>query len=283
MPVPAAIALAPAAISLVSNAAQFFGANSQQKKDKEELARLATPFYKVQDEFYGNRNSALESAQSGLTQDSKDYYTDQASRGLGTGISAVLQGGGSPNDIARLLDSYNSGIKSIASEDATRQLDNIRYYHRANTELAGEKIKQWTINEYQPYQNKLKELTQRIAADKQNKFNAIQGAIGSIQAGVTSSQNNGLLKSLFKKGDNKPADQGVTTDNGIEDPFTSFNPNKTATSGDYNWMNTNRAAPTLPTNNPDVATQNNEQPYNDWFNSLTPEQQKILFESGGGM
>lgn len=243
MPVPAAVALAPAALSLVSNVAGFFGANSQQKKDKEELANLATPFYKIQDEFYGNRNSALQSAQGGLTQDSKDFYTDQVSRGLGTGISAILEGKGNPNDIARLMDSYSSGIKSVAAEDATRQIDNIRYFHRMNTELAGEKIKQWTINEYQPYQNKLKELTERIAADKQNKFNAIQGAIGSVQAGATSLQNNDLMKNLFKDGTG--AGLGTTaadTSGGLSDPFRSNEGvptswNKNAQPSDTNYSN----------------------------------------------
>ena len=221
MPIPL-LAAAPAIIGTAVNIGRAFGAGAQEKKDKEELARLAKPFYKIQDEFYGNRNSALESAQSGLTQDSKDYYTDQVSRGLGTGISAVLQGGGGPNDIARLLDSYNSGIKSVAVEDSERKVDNIRYFHRMNNELAGEKIKQWTINEYQPYQNKLKELTQRIAADKQNKFNAIQGAIGSGQAVATSFQNSDLLKSLFKEGSSAVGGMGSTAEDaghGISDPF----------------------------------------------------------------
>lgn len=200
---------ATAIAGVVKGGIDFFSANKQLKEDEAELAGLTPAFYKVQDEYYGNRNSAAELAQGGLTQGSKDFYGDMAGRGLGTGVSATLQAGGSPNDISRIFDSYNQGIKSLASADSEAQINNIKYFHQVNKDLAGQKTTQWGVNEYQPYQNKLKELTERINADKVNKNNAINSAIGSVSSYGVGKSNEKLLSSLF----------GNKEDGSVEDPF----------------------------------------------------------------
>lgn len=244
MPVPAAISLAPAIAGTAFNTVQAIAAGRQQKRDKEELARLTPSYYKIQDEYFKNRNDALSLAQGGLPQASKDIYTDEINRGLGTGISAINEGGGTPNDIARLFDSYSSGLNRLTSEDAQRQIDNIKYYHQINKDLAGQKTIQWDVNEYQPYQNKLKELTQRIGADKQNISNGIQGAIGSVQAGVTSMGNAGLLGKLFAK----PATPKQPSLPTVTDPFTDetgFNP-AAKSANPYNWYQTQSKTPGIP-------------------------------------
>ena len=208
MPLGGALTVGAAGLGVVKGGIDFFSANKQLKEDKAELAGLAPAFYKVQDEYYGNKNSAAELAQGGLTQGSKDFYGDMAGRGLGTGVSATLQAGGSPNDISRIFDSYNQGIKSLASADSEAQINNIKYFHQVNKDLAGQKTIQWSVNEYQPYQNKLKELTERINADKQNKNNAINSVIGGVSSAGTALTNNSLLNKLFSN------DKGE-----IDDPF----------------------------------------------------------------
>lgn len=200
-------ALVPAALGVVSGIGQTISGIINQKKDKAELARLAPAFYKIQDEYQRNENQAAEMAAGGLSQGSKDFYSDMAGRGLGSGISGVLAAGGDPNNIARLFDSYNTSMRKLATDDSEAQISNIKYFQQVGKDLAGQKTQQWAINEYQPYQNKLKELTQKIAANKQNIWNGIQGAIGGVQAGVTASQNERLLGSLFKGID----DGGVST------------------------------------------------------------------------
>lgn len=252
MPVSAGLSIAPAIAGTVANAVQAFGAGAQEKKDQAELKRLKPAFYKIQDEYFGNRNSAAEMAQGGFTQGAKDLFSDQLGRGLGTAVSGTLQAGGSPNDIASIFGGYNDAVRNFAAEDSQKQIENIRYFHKVNTDLAGQKTMQWDINEYQPYQNKLKELTQRIAADKQNKWNAVQGAIGSAQAGVTALSNNSLMNSTIKRNDaqanlfknlfaNKETGQ-------VDDPFKIENVLNPGTSQDqnYNWYNPNANTPAPP-------------------------------------
>lgn len=192
-----ALSLGGAALGIIKGGVDAFSAGHQLKEDKKELAGLTPAFYKIQDEYFQNKNSAAESAQGGLTQDAKDYYTDQSGRGLGTGVSATLNSGGSPNDIARIFDSYNNGIKSVAAADSEAKLNNIKYFHQVNKDLAGQKNIQWGVNEYQPYQSKLKELTQRIQADKINKNNDINSVIGGVSDAGTALSNASLQSKLF--------------------------------------------------------------------------------------
>lgn len=181
-----------AGLGIAAGAAQFFDSLAKEKKAKEELKRLKQPFYKIQDEYFQNRNMAGVLAGGGMPAASKDYYTTESHRGLGASISAVLQGGGDPSGISRVFDVYNRSIDRTTAMDAEQQIKNIQYFMGVNKDLAGQKTMKWALDEYQPYQNKLKEITQRRAAAERNKWEGIQTAIGSTGAFATSQQNNDL-------------------------------------------------------------------------------------------
>jgi len=222
---------ATAVAGVVKGGIDYFSAKAQEKKDKAELAGLDTPFYKIQDEYFQNRNNAAEMAQGGLSQDAKDFYTDQSGRGLGAGISGTLQSGGSPNDIARIFDSYNQGIKQVSVADSEAKINNIKYFNQVNKDLAGQKTTQWGVNEYQPYQNKLKELTQRISADKQNANNAINSAIGSVSSFATAKSNEDMIGSLF--GDGKGGVSELPDGNAMWEQYKSQMEMDGAAQGNY--------------------------------------------------
>lgn len=198
MPLGGGLITASAILGGVKSGAQLISSLGKLKKDKEEQAKLKTPFYKVQDEYYQNRNMANEMAQGGLGAATKDYATTQGERGLGAGIKGILGAGGDPNDISHLFDSYDRSIDRISSADAQAHLDNIKYFTQANKDLAGQKTTAWGINEYKPYQDKLSELTNRRAADEKSAWNGASGIIGSIGAVGTGMQNEALLKGITK-------------------------------------------------------------------------------------
>lgn len=195
MPFAAAI---PGILAGVSSGFQAIGGATQLEKDKDELNRLAPAFYKIQDEYYDNYNQAAQMAGQGLTANAKDYYGDMAGRGLGTAVSGTLQAGGSVNDISKIFDSYNNSIRTLGVQDSEAQIGNIKYFQQVGKDLAGQKTQQWVINEYAPYQNKLKELTKRIEADKQNIWKGVSGVIGGAATSVSAIQNEKLLNDLFK-------------------------------------------------------------------------------------
>ena len=186
------LAIGAAAIGAAAGIGKSIFGGKELKKTKEELAALNMPEYQIENEYYTNERLSAALAQQGLTQQAKDYYTSQADRGLGAGISAVTRTGGSPNMVSDLLDNYNQGIQQIAVTDAEKQTGNIQKYMDTAKTLAGQKTMQWAINEYQPYQNKLKELTQRRAAAYQNLFGGIGDVASSLSGLGTGLSNTGL-------------------------------------------------------------------------------------------
>lgn len=189
-----------AGAGVVLGGAQFFSGLSKQKKEEKALQNLKQPFYKIQDEVVQNKNIAEGLAGGGIPQQQKDYLTGQAERGLGSSLGAIERTGGGINESSMLLDQYNQQIGKIGAEDSAQHLNNIQYFMKANSDLAAEKTKQWSINEYQPYEAKLKELKQNIATDEQNKWAGLSTAISSGVGGVTANSNANLMKKLFSQG-----------------------------------------------------------------------------------
>ena len=190
-----AIALAAAGVGLVEGGIKLYSSLHNKKKEEDALANLNNPFYKIQNEFYQNKNIAAEQAQSGLTSTAKNYLTGENERGLGAGIQAILATGGSGGDVSKIFDTYNRSTFNTAAADSDAQQKNIQYFMDVNKELAGQKITQWSLNEYQPYENKLKQITQNIAADKANANDAGNQIIGSLAAGATAYSNKNLQDS----------------------------------------------------------------------------------------
>lgn len=212
-------------LGIVKGGIQLFNSMSDLKKNESELSKLSNPFYNIQDEYYQNRNLAGELATGGMPVASKDYYTTESQRGLGAGISGTLQSGGSPNDIAKMFDVYNRSIDRTAAEDAKEHINNIQYLMGANKDLAGQKTIQWGLNEKQPYENKVRQLSANISADKQNISGGADTAIGSLGALGTGLQNNSLLSSLFSNAKMDNSGQLTFRGSGAPDRVSSLTPN----------------------------------------------------------
>ena len=85
------LAIASSAMGIAAGVGQYIGAARDEKKAKAERSRLKTPFYKIQDEYFQNRNMAASAAQGGLPAATKDYLTSESERGLGTAIQGISQ------------------------------------------------------------------------------------------------------------------------------------------------------------------------------------------------
>lgn len=179
-----AAGVASAGVTLA--AVKWVSGNSKEKKAKKARAALKAPFYDVQNEYYQNANSAASMAQGGLPTASKDFYTNKSQQGLSSGITAINANGGNPNDIAKIFQGYDDGIGKIATVDAETHLNNIKYYHQVNKDLAGQKTIQWAINKQQPYLNTLKELSAAQKAGEATKNEAYGDALSAVSSFGTS-------------------------------------------------------------------------------------------------
>lgn len=231
------VGIASEALGALEGGYQFVDNIIQHGKAKKALANLHDPYYKVQNEYYNNRNIAGDLAQGGMPAASKDYYTSEMQRGLGGGINGTLQAGGSPNDINKLFDTYGRSIDRTASEDASQRINNIQNYINTNTAVAGQKNIQFGFNEVRPYERKYKQYMQQMGSSEQNAYNGANTLIGSVGAAGTSMQNNYLLNNLFKDNstplnrttrgasgiDNIPVNNPMANSTNFINPVTTIN------------------------------------------------------------
>lgn len=176
-------------VSLVAGGIKSIKSSKDRKKAEAEKAAMKQPFMKVQDEYYQNQNIAKELASGGLPDATKNYIDAQNKRGISAGVTALQNSGGDLNMIGKLFDNYSNNTAGLASEDAQQHMRNIQYYTSLNKDIAGQKTTQYGVNELQPYENKLKELSERIRTDKVNAQNGLNQAIGSASAIGTSLSN----------------------------------------------------------------------------------------------
>jgi len=191
------VSIGVAAVGVGTSVVKGISEHKKEKAAKAEADRLKTPYFQVQDQYYQNRNIAEQMAGGGFAQGEKDQFTSQSERGLGTSLSTLLSVSSDPNQISQLFDNFARSTGQFEAADASQHLKNIEYFTQANKDIAGQQTTQWGINEYQPYENKLKEITQRRAAAETNQWNAVSEGIGAAGAIGTSLSNAALMKKLF--------------------------------------------------------------------------------------
>lgn len=190
------MAWAVAAVGLVGAGAGIYKtiqSSHDAKKAREQQERLNKPFYDVQDEYYKNQRLGEGLATSGYTSAAKNYLSERAGAGLGSGISAIENTGGSANDISKLYSTYQDSLRTNAASDSQLQIENIKNLMSINKDIAGQKTTKWSLDKDRDYQSKLKEakMTQQIA--DQNKWAGISETIGSIGSTVAGLSNANLI------------------------------------------------------------------------------------------
>jgi hypothetical protein len=161
-------------------------AHSEEKKAESEGNNIRRPFAKIQDEYFQNQNIAKEQATSGLPVDVKNSLQKQRNEGFGTSVDALKQAGGGVNDFSKLSKVFDDSLVNEGAADANQHFANIQYLTGINKDLAGQKNTQWGVNEYQPFESKLKEIQDRRIAAQTNQNNAVNEGIGSLAAISTS-------------------------------------------------------------------------------------------------
>lgn len=209
MPIPALLAAVPSILQGAKGIFNVFKGGSDYKRAKNEMDKMVRPFYKIQEEYVKNKDIAASMAQQGLPQQTLDYFTTEAQRGLGSTLETMENLGGSPNDINAALDVYTRSIGRTAAEDAMKQTENINNFIKQQSELAAEKTKAWHFNEWQPYADKQALLAQQMGIAAARKEKGLEGILGSATNAITAIQNNDLLSSYSKFLKNKPSANNI--------------------------------------------------------------------------
>jgi hypothetical protein len=202
MPLPL---IAAGVIAAAGLAKTYIGAR-QEAKARKMAAANTRPTFDIAEEYFTNQRLAQSQAQSGLGQQSLDFYADQAARGLSAGTDAILQTGGGPNAIGGLYSQYNQGVGQIAAANSQAQQRNIANLMDQNARLAEQRTMQWSLNQYEPYKDTARTASALQATGTQNIFNGIS----QVGSAVGAYANSGLYKNSIYQNPQNNADTAVT-------------------------------------------------------------------------
>lgn len=177
--------VAVAAVGVGTSVYKGIKSSEADKAAAKEGAALKRPFYQIPTEDIQNKNIFEENAGQGLSSGEKNYAQEQRERAFGSSAEALKEGGGGPNDFARLNSIFGDSLKSQSALDAQEHMQNIQMFTKANSDIAGQKSIQWGVNEKQPFESKLEEIQNRRIAAQTNENNALNEGLGSASAVAT--------------------------------------------------------------------------------------------------
>lgn len=226
MPLGGGLTLTALGVSAVGAGFKYFNSKADKAKAEQEEAGLHTPFFKVQNEYFQNRDLAGVNAEFGTPASTRNYQTTENQRGLTAGIGGILESGGDPNQVGKLLDVYQDNIRRTAADDAKDHITNLNTFLERNAAVAGQKNIAYSINELQPYERKLKQLQARKKADVENQYGAVSDFAGSLAgAGVAvSNMNNGEPPSKQPFSQTRNLGQQQIEETGINPPQYAATP-----------------------------------------------------------
>ncbi len=133
------------------------------------------PQYQVDPNIQYNAQLAGQLASEGLPSSTKNFYGDQIERGLGSTITATLQGGGGLGYVNNAYQSSTDAFRQLLSMDAQQKLQNSQILMGAKKDLRDENLQAWNYNVNVPFQQQWNRYTNQTNSGAQNIFGGGQG------------------------------------------------------------------------------------------------------------
>ena len=188
---PTGVGAIAGAIKSTVDLAQGFIQNHRRKKAinsaLDRINNLQQPMYNIPSLYGDNLGLAEQNASQGLSQDSLNAFTQNNQQNFASATNAILQGGGSINDIGKLYGQANTAEVGLIAQDEALRDKHLEQLYERRQEMAGQLTTQWRLN----YYNRWKD---QAAANAM----LLQGAVGmptgaqSIKEGVTGAVDTGL-------------------------------------------------------------------------------------------
>lgn len=166
--------------TLILGLAQLGYGAYQKSKAKKAYDAIGDANYDISQQYYDNVGLAENLAQTGWSQDSTNYFTQQLQQGLQSSTSAILQAGGGINDFSKAYSNFTNGVKSFSLEGDKLRQSNLARLFQERSALAREETQQWAINKYKKNQDQKAAAAQWLAGANntmnQGLNTTIQGA-----------------------------------------------------------------------------------------------------------
>jgi hypothetical protein len=149
---------------------------------------------------------------NGMSAEADQAYDDTEARSLSSAISAILKSGGSANNISDMYGNTATGRQQMALIRENLRMKKVDEYLKQLDTMANEDEKNFLVNEYGPYINKLKAVgeAKKAAAEQMAKgLDSIGGMGGSGGGGGNSGGGMmGMFGGMFGRSNSDNLDEG---------------------------------------------------------------------------
>lgn len=160
------------------------GAAMRQQALRAQAANVR-PAYTEAPQEQQMLNTAESMYGQGMSDAAREAYRQSIDRTLGTGIDAVLRGGGNINNVGTLVGNTQGEVNKMAIYDNEARLQNLERLQGARARYSAVKDKDWQLNKYNPWADKAAAINQQLTAAQNmtnSGFNTFsQGVLGAVQ------------------------------------------------------------------------------------------------------
>lgn len=130
-----------------------------------------------------NLNLTESDLANGISAEADQAYNDTTDRSLSSSISAILKSGGSANNIADVYDNTAQGRQNMAIMRDQMRMAKVDKYLKSLDMMAENEEKNWLVNDYGPYINKLKAVGEAKKAAAEQTAKGLDTFAGSMGDG----------------------------------------------------------------------------------------------------
>lgn len=212
----------------------------QAIRANKDLKTLKRPIRTTDENILYNQALARENASEGYSSASKNLYTDNVNRALGSGINAILSGGGDVNMISSLVNGVLPSYRQMMIEDSRLKDQKQGLLMNANQAVAAENEANFDYNQNIPYLQRYYRDVQQTNAGVANVFGGMEGAAGQANAAsVNGIDYNALISGMQQ---NKTSNPYMNNQPQYGAPVNSYTPQPY---GSYKQNNFDYQPPTM--------------------------------------
>lgn len=172
-------------------AAQLVGGAIKKRQAKKKAAELAASRPELESSPYLQENLSLARSElaNGMSAESERAYTQGSDRDFSGSLQAILQGGGSANNISELFDRSQTGRMRLSLMQDNLRLQQINNLFRAGGESENQRQQQFQFNQAAPWFDAAQANAGARQAGEQEMWSGINSLSSTAAGAIASNQN----------------------------------------------------------------------------------------------
>jgi len=167
----------------------------QKGRAKKWAMNNPQPEYTIPSMYYSNLGLAEQQAQTGFSPETLNFLSQSAQQNQAQATNAILQAGGSVNNIAQIYAATNNRMRAIGLEDEKLKIAKINKLYDARKDLAGQQMTQWKLNIFDKWKNAAAANAVNMSNANSTMNSGLNTTLSAIGQGVNYASNQNRMPS----------------------------------------------------------------------------------------